>query len=89
MQAIHIVASAAQKNIEGICLFTRPAENHRLADIFGVDQANDRIRSLAVFNHIEQLLNIVVGGLMHCSCDLDRVMQNRLRQSHDRARHRR
>ncbi len=87
MQAIDIVAAAAQENVERVGLFAGPAEDDGLAHVFRVNQADNRIGPFAVLNDVEQLLNVIVGRFVAGRRDLDRIAQNRLRQSHDRPRH--
>ena len=83
MQAVDIVAVAAQEDVQGIGFLAGAAENHRLVHIVCFNEADDGVCALLFFDKEEELANLVVGTLLGSNRNLNRVLENSLRQFND------
>ena len=88
VEAVDIVASGGQKDVQRIRFFLRAAEDHAFGDVFRIDQTNDGIGAFAVFDDIEELFNVVVRAFRDGCRDVHGILENVLRKLDDGTRHR-
>ena len=88
MEAVDVVSSGGQEDVQRIRFLLRAAEDHAFGYVFRVNQTDDGVSAFMVFDDVEKLFDVIVRAFRNGCRDVHGILENVLRKLDDGTRHR-